>query len=74
MRLLGMVGYYWGFCENLSTVVAPLTNLLRGKFPSAGRTNVKWLLNWQKPCFAVRQYLLLLVSIVRLCYKWMLVG
>ena len=28
MRFLGMVGYYRGFCKNLSSVVAPLTKLL----------------------------------------------
>ena len=27
-RFLGMVGYYRGFCENFSSVVAPLTDLL----------------------------------------------
>ena len=31
MRFLGMVGYYRSFCFNFSTVVAPLTNLLKGK-------------------------------------------
>ena len=31
MRFLGMIGYYRGFCSNFSTVVAPLTNLLKGK-------------------------------------------
>ena len=31
MRFLGMVGYYRGFCKNFSTVVVPLTNLLRAK-------------------------------------------
>ncbi len=30
MRFLGMVGFYRCFCRNFSTVVAPLTNLLRG--------------------------------------------
>ena len=30
MRFLGMAGYYRGFCSNFSTVVAPLTNLLKG--------------------------------------------
>lgn len=29
MRFLGMVGYYRNFCRNFSTVVAPLTNLLK---------------------------------------------
>nr|XP_029131725.1 uncharacterized protein LOC109976444 isoform X1 [Labrus bergylta] len=27
-RFLDMVGYYWGFCPNFATVVAPLTDLL----------------------------------------------
>lgn len=31
MRFLGLVGYYRSFCRNFSTVVAPLTNLLRAK-------------------------------------------
>ena len=31
MRFLGLVGYYRGFCRNFSTVVVPLTNLLKGK-------------------------------------------
>lgn len=31
MRFLGMIGYYRKFCENFSTVVAPLTDLLKGK-------------------------------------------
>lgn len=30
MRFLGMIGYYRGFCCNFSTVVSPLTNLLKG--------------------------------------------
>lgn len=30
-RFLGMVGYYRSFCSNFSTVVAPLTNLLKAK-------------------------------------------
>lgn len=30
-RFLGLVGYYRGFCQNFSTVVAPLTNLLSKK-------------------------------------------
>lgn len=29
MRFLGLVGYYQGFCRNFSTVVAPLTDLLK---------------------------------------------
>src|SRR4029434_11317709 len=29
-RFLGMVGYYRSFCSNFSTVVCPLTNLLKG--------------------------------------------
>lgn len=29
MRFLGLVGYYCSFCRNLSTVVAPLTNLFK---------------------------------------------
>uniref|UniRef100_A0A3B1IMD5 Gypsy retrotransposon integrase-like protein 1 n=1 Tax=Astyanax mexicanus TaxID=7994 RepID=A0A3B1IMD5_ASTMX len=32
-RFLGMVGYYRGFCRNFSTVVFPLTNLLRASVP-----------------------------------------
>lgn len=31
LRFLGLVGYYRSFCKNFSTVVAPLTNLLKGK-------------------------------------------
>jgi len=31
MRFLGLVGYYRCFCRNFSTVVAPLTDLLKGK-------------------------------------------
>uniref|UniRef100_A0A674E7Q6 Gypsy retrotransposon integrase-like protein 1 n=1 Tax=Salmo trutta TaxID=8032 RepID=A0A674E7Q6_SALTR len=31
MRFLGMIGYYRGFCRNFSTVVAPLTELLKAK-------------------------------------------
>lgn len=29
MRFLGIVGYYRGFCSNFSTVVSPLTDLLK---------------------------------------------
>ena len=29
--LVGLVGYYRCFCRNFSTVVAPLTDLLKGK-------------------------------------------
>ncbi len=31
MRFLGLVGYYRAFCRNFSSVVAPLTDLLRDK-------------------------------------------
>ena len=31
MRFLGLVGYYRSFCSNFSTVVAPLTDLLKGR-------------------------------------------
>ncbi len=31
MRFLGLVGYYRSFCRKFSTVVAPLTDLLKGK-------------------------------------------
>lgn len=31
MRFLGVVGYYYCVCRNCSTVVAPLTNLLKSK-------------------------------------------
>lgn len=31
MRFLGLVGYYRSFCRNFSTVVSPLTDLLKGK-------------------------------------------
>ena len=31
MRFLGMVGYYRSFCKNFSSVVAPLTDLLKSK-------------------------------------------
>lgn len=31
MRFLGMVGYYGSFCPNFSSVVAPLTDLLKTK-------------------------------------------
>ncbi|KAL2091618.1 hypothetical protein ACEWY4_013881 [Coilia grayii] len=33
MRFLGMVGYYRSFCCNFSSVVSPLTDLLKGKTP-----------------------------------------
>ena len=33
MRFLGLVGYYRAFCRNFSSVVAPLTDLLKGKVP-----------------------------------------
>lgn len=40
MRFLGLVGYYRGFCRNFSTVVAPLTDLLKA--------NVKYI--WSPLC------------------------
>lgn len=39
MRFLGMVGYYRGFCKNFSTVVVPLTNLLKTKVPFVWSTD-----------------------------------
>lgn len=32
-RLVGIVGFYRRFCPNLSTIIAPLTNLLSSKIP-----------------------------------------
>ena len=40
MRFLGLVGYYCCSCRNFSTVVAPLTNLLKAK--------VRFV--WSAPC------------------------
>ena len=40
MRFLGLVGFYRGFCRNFSTVVAPLTDLLKA--------NVKYI--WSPLC------------------------
>nr|XP_055071458.1 uncharacterized protein LOC129451930 [Misgurnus anguillicaudatus] len=42
MRFLGMVGYYRGFCPNFSTVVAPLTDLLKNSIKFV------WSVNCQK--------------------------
>lgn len=42
MRFLGLVGYYRSFCCNFSTVVAPLTDLLKGK------TKFIWSANCQR--------------------------
>ena len=36
MRFLGMAGFYRKFCKNFSTIVYPLTNLLKK------RVNFKW--------------------------------
>lgn len=40
MRFLGLVGYYRNFCKNFSTVVAPLTDLLKAR--------AKFF--WSNPC------------------------
>uniref|UniRef100_A0A3B5QLU2 Gypsy retrotransposon integrase-like protein 1 n=1 Tax=Xiphophorus maculatus TaxID=8083 RepID=A0A3B5QLU2_XIPMA len=40
MKFLGLVGYYRAFCRNFSTVVAPLTDLLK--------SNVKYI--WSSVC------------------------
>lgn len=32
-RFLGITGYYWRFCKNLSSVVAPLTDLISPSEP-----------------------------------------
>lgn len=42
MRFLGLVGYYRGFCRNFSTVVAPMTDLLKAK------AKYIWLLRMSK--------------------------
>lgn len=39
MRFLGMIGYYRSFCANFSTVVAPLTDLLKTKCKFEGSSN-----------------------------------
>ena len=57
MRFLGLVGYYRGFCRNFSTVVAPLTDLLKGK--------VKFV--WSPVCIkAFEQVKMLLCSALNL--------
>lgn len=33
MRFLGMIGYYRGFCQNFSSIVTPLTDLLKKSKP-----------------------------------------
>lgn len=52
MRFLGMVGYYRSFCANFSTVVAPLTALLK--------KNVKFL--WSLDCQTAFENAKLLLS------------
>ncbi|KAI2643088.1 Retrovirus-related Pol polyprotein from transposon 17.6 [Labeo rohita] len=42
MRFLGMIGYYHSFCANFSTVVAPLTDLLKSK------RKFEWTANCQR--------------------------
>lgn len=51
-HFLDMVGYYRGFCANFSTVVAPLTNLLK--------TRVKY--EWTAVCKAAFNYVKLLLT------------
>lgn len=42
MHFLGLVGYYRSFCPNFSTVVSPLTDLLKGS------TKFEWALYCQR--------------------------
>lgn len=42
MRFLGLVGYYRSFCPNFSTVVSPLTDMLKGSM------KFEWTLNCQR--------------------------
>lgn len=56
MRFLGMIGYYRSFCSNFSSVVAPLTNLLKARTPfvwtqecDQAFSNAKLLLSTARP-------------------------
>lgn len=42
MRFLGMVGYYRNFCPNFSSVVAPLTDLLKKNIKFEWSLQCKW--------------------------------
>lgn len=57
MRFLGMVGYFQSFCKNFSSVVAPLTDLLKAQVKyiwsdrcQAAFENVKTLVFFPSAC------------------------
>ena len=51
-RFLGMVGYYRGFCANFSSVVSPLTDLLKDKV----------IFNWSPSCQQAFEQVKMLLS------------
>lgn len=51
MRFLGMAGYYRNFCLNFSTIVAPLTHLLKST------VNFAWTSNYQEAFDNVKRLL-----------------
>ncbi len=71
MRFLGLVGYYRSFCRNFSSVVAPLTDLLKAKVNLFGLLIVHWRLTMLN-LYCVRLLSLRPLALTDLFhYRWM---
>ena len=69
MHFLGLVGYYQCFCRNFSTVVAPLTDLLKAKAKFVWSSSARRLLRVLKPSSVTLLFWLLLSGRNRLNWK-----
>ncbi len=73
MRSLGLVGYYRSFCRNLSTVVAPLTDLLKSKVKFVWSSKCAVAFENVKDLLCSSPVLACLVLTSRSLCRWMLV-
>ncbi len=71
MRFLGFVGYYHSFCRNFSSVVAPLTDLLKAKAQFVWSSNCALAFDNVKSLLCILLSLLPLVLSGLFRFRWM---